>query len=311
MPIMPPNSGPLRNAQIEAWALRVIAAIESGRKVEDSRVELKASWPGPDWKTARRIAAHANAARGSTILWIFGVDEENGVCGVNPTDLASWWPQVSSHFDGVEPSIHDLIVTRDSDQILVLELETDRSPYVVLNRNEGPIDREIPWRSGTRTRSAKRSEIISILVPTVLASDVELRGVEVAYKKQKGGGTKPRLELELYISPKTSKRVVIPSHKAICKTIHAGDSDERPVARFWNEGGGLITVTSNGDVVIDGAGPLHAIIDDLGLKIPLEDDTELHVLLKCFTASGNVPITLSAIVTLQISGSRLHWRQAM
>jgi hypothetical protein len=41
--------------------------------VEDDLIEFKRTWIKPH-KAARRIAAHANAARGQDILWLIGVD---------------------------------------------------------------------------------------------------------------------------------------------------------------------------------------------------------------------------------------------
>ena len=63
---------------IESWALRVLERVGNRQSVEDSKVELKAKWPDPV-KAARRIAGHANAARGESILWLIGADEKQGV----------------------------------------------------------------------------------------------------------------------------------------------------------------------------------------------------------------------------------------
>jgi len=85
-------------AQIEARALEAYDLVSSGARREDSGVELKADWPTPD-KAARRIAGHANAARGEDILWIVGLDEARGVCPFAPEELANWWSQVRAVFD--------------------------------------------------------------------------------------------------------------------------------------------------------------------------------------------------------------------
>jgi len=68
----------MKPSQIEAWALNVIARVINGQPNEDSRVELKSEWIAPP-DAARRIAAHANAAFGDSILWIIGVDQCAGV----------------------------------------------------------------------------------------------------------------------------------------------------------------------------------------------------------------------------------------
>lgn len=96
------------------------------KDTEDQRVELKAEWPDPG-KAARRIGGHANAARGDTILWLIGVDESRGVVGTTAVDLASWYPQVDSWFDGPAPSVTPVVVPIDGTTIVALLFDTDRS----------------------------------------------------------------------------------------------------------------------------------------------------------------------------------------
>lgn len=57
--------------------------------------------------------------------------------------------------------------------VLALAFETDEAPYVV-KASEGLVDLEVPWRDGTTTQSAKRSELLRILMPSALAPDAEL-----------------------------------------------------------------------------------------------------------------------------------------
>lgn len=64
----------MRQSDIEYWALSIIDRVKSKQPIEDSRVELKASWPDPK-KAARRLAGHANAARGEPILWLVGIND--------------------------------------------------------------------------------------------------------------------------------------------------------------------------------------------------------------------------------------------
>ena len=49
---------------------------EAGIFSEDDRVELKGEWPTDIPKAARRIAGHANASGGQSVLWVIGLDEE-------------------------------------------------------------------------------------------------------------------------------------------------------------------------------------------------------------------------------------------
>jgi hypothetical protein len=158
----------MRQAEIEFWALGVIAAITEGRRVEDSRVELKAQWPDPI-KAARRIAGHANAARGEEFLWLLGVDEEKGVVGVNPDDLANWWAATAAYFDGPVPAMTPVTIYQGSTIVLALQIDSVSAPFVVRNpvfgtAGGGPVEFEVPWREMTSTRSARHSDLIRLLV---------------------------------------------------------------------------------------------------------------------------------------------------
>ncbi|PKV96441.1 hypothetical protein ATK30_7389 [Amycolatopsis echigonensis] len=168
--------------QLEARALQIIAqAKTSGRGDEDSFVELKSSFPDDHIRTARQIAALCNAARGNEVIWLIGINEDNGEpVGVSDSDLQSWWPQVEKCFDEFSPDFVNLNVPVQDGRATVVALffATDRAPYVVKTKNGSGVDREVPWRSGTRTRSAKRSELISILHPERRMPGMELLRAE-------------------------------------------------------------------------------------------------------------------------------------
>ena len=85
--------------QIESWTLRVVERVEGHQPIEDSRIELKSIWPTDFSKAARRIAGHANAARGEPVLWLIGVDENTGVHGANHEEFTDWYSRIKSQFD--------------------------------------------------------------------------------------------------------------------------------------------------------------------------------------------------------------------
>jgi hypothetical protein len=60
---------------LEAWAQEVVEKVAKKSLVEDDFIEFKRTWIKPH-KAARRIAAHANVARGQDILWLIGVDPD-------------------------------------------------------------------------------------------------------------------------------------------------------------------------------------------------------------------------------------------
>ena len=148
-------------AEIKSWALQVIQRVKSQKPVEDTRVECKASWVEPK-SIARQFAGHANAAKGESILWLMGLDEKHGdVTGVDRNDLANWYPQLVKEFDGVAPSLlADLNMDVDSKTVVALLFDTSNPPFVIKVPNTDRL--EIPWRQGTRTRSANRSEVLRI-----------------------------------------------------------------------------------------------------------------------------------------------------
>jgi len=160
----------MKGIEIEEWALRVIERAEQCQPNEDARVDLKTKWPDTAAKAARQIAGHANAARGVSILWVIGVDEQQGVIGASQNDLADWWPQVKSQFDGPVPRMMDRVVYRGEKTAVALNFETDQGPYVVKNpafgtSGGGPVGLEVPWREGTSTRSATHSDLVLLLSP--------------------------------------------------------------------------------------------------------------------------------------------------
>lgn len=159
----------MRPAQIEAWVLSLVDQITAGKRVEDSRVELKAQWPEPQ-TAARRIAGHANASGGDPILWVIGLDETRGVVSVDPVEFADWWAQAKKEFDGIEPLVTDLTVPASGGTLIALLFDTSRRPYVVKNPaygkpGSGPVTLEVPWRTATAVHSARREDLIRLLAP--------------------------------------------------------------------------------------------------------------------------------------------------
>jgi len=218
--------------ELEAWTLRIIDAIGRGDPVEDQRVELKAEWPQPD-RAARRLAGHANAARGDKILWVIGVDEEQGVVGAPAEELANWFPEVATWFDGLTPSLTDLTIPTGGKTVVALLFDTDRAPYVVRNPAHGTpggggVEREVPWREATQVRSARREDLVRLLVPTATLPEVEiLQGNAILSPKPlmdeddpvppPPGPPTAYLNLGLYFVPRARDPIVIPFHR--CEAV--------------------------------------------------------------------------------------------
>jgi len=232
-------------AQLEHWILSVVDRAKSGHAVEDSRVELKARWPEAV-KAARRIAGHANASGGAAILWVIGVDEDTkAVTAAEPQDLADWWPQVRACFDGLAPGLVNLAVPTGDGTVVGLLFDTTRAPFVVRNPAHGtpgggPVEWEVPWREGTAVRSARREDLVRLLVPLQQLPEVELLTCRLVVNVQTRGSAPTQtqsltwdLRMELYITPVSDAAVVIPFHRSTLTLAVPGFLEERTMqARF-------------------------------------------------------------------------------
>ena len=94
----------MKKQEIEFRVLDIIERLEKGQPIEDDMVELKTDWPADHFKAARRIAAHANSARGEPIMWLIGIDEKNGVGGADFEELSIWYAKIKSR-----PSFKDIL----------------------------------------------------------------------------------------------------------------------------------------------------------------------------------------------------------
>ena len=210
----------MRTIEVEQWALKVIEAVIAGQPSEDERVEMKAVWLPDDQDFARRLAGHANSARGAPILWLFGVDERGrAVPGVQTRDAAAWWPQIESHFDGAAPQPLFVNVRHQNAVVVALFVETDRAPFVVKNPQFGTagvkVAREVPWRTNTAIRTATREDLIRLLVPAVKIPILEIQELSATAP----GGQRPdskRISFQGtgYLVHLADQRLHIPDHAA-------------------------------------------------------------------------------------------------
>jgi hypothetical protein len=213
----------LRPVEIEEWVLRVVDQLRRGTRVEDARVELKSEWLDPK-RAARRIAGHANAARGSTILWIIGIDDEDAeIVGVASSEFLEWWEQVRAEFNELAPSVIDLVVPLEDKDVVALAFDTSRVPLVVKNsvygiKGGGSVSLEVPWREGTSTRSATRADLIALLVPTLTIPQFHVLSGSLKAEKARarGRGLQWTLQLDVYIDSVIGSPVVIPDYQCRC-----------------------------------------------------------------------------------------------
>jgi len=196
----------LTRRTVEQWTLKAVEAMLNGAG-EDAQVEFKRELSTDFPKLAKRIAGHANAARGEPILWVVGVDagQKKVTLGTLPEDGANYWPQMWSKFDGPHPELVDLAVDYEGTSLLALGFQCDLVPYVVRTGQDSPRF-EVPWREGTRVDSATRSQLIRMMMPVIATPVVEYRHVI-----SDGGGT----AVTLFVVPPSSVGVMVPIHRTI------------------------------------------------------------------------------------------------
>lgn len=214
--------GPARSARTEAWVLAIADRLRAGQPIEDRRVELKRAWIDPV-KAARRIAGHANSARGDEILWVIGLDEgaKNPLVGARETEFSAWHAQVVSCFVEMSPTIENLNVPMDGVTLVGLTIDTSRAPYVVRNPafglpRGGVVDSEVPWREGTSIRSARRSDLLRVLVPTIASPTVQVLDGEVQLMNSDHPDQRQyALRMNLYLRlPLIERPLIFPDHDA-------------------------------------------------------------------------------------------------
>jgi hypothetical protein len=208
----------MRDSQLEAWALAQNDRVVAGLPIEDNRVELKAEWPSKHHRAARQIAGLANAARGEHVLWLIGLDEDRGLVGASNEELSDWWAGVTRCFDeGIHPALHALNVpVGGGPSIVALLFTTSRAPFVVKNKEKVILDREVPWREGNATRTARRSDLIRLLVPTTRLPEVEVvsGSINVASAKDVHlGPCTVHISMDIYITSIVNDVIVIPFHR--------------------------------------------------------------------------------------------------
>lgn len=216
----------MRKIEIEAWVLRIADAVTAGQHIEDSRVELKAKWPDDAARAARRIAGHLNASRGDDVLWVIGLDEASGIVGAPASDTAAWWGAVQSHFDEHTPILVDVVVQVGQGlTVVALHFSAEAVPVVVRNpafgaAGGGAVEREVPWRDGTSVRSARRSDLLRMLVPRTATPRVEILSARVNASIERPRSDDGDLHVEwqvnvsAYMECPLGTSVVIPWHRA-------------------------------------------------------------------------------------------------
>lgn len=219
----------------------VLEAVERARKfvpVEDDRIELKREWP--DETKARQLAASANKAHGQPLIYVIGVDEKTGSLH-NPSgiDPANWWSMMQSKFESLSPELeHNLAVSLgDGNAVVAMLFRTDRAPYVIKVGGSGSPEFEVPIRDNTRTRSARRDELLRMLVPAAASPDASVLKASVTATIYPADRTHPENlmlsgECELYLEHVGPRPVLLPRHR-MRGALHVGEEQFVFKPDFW------------------------------------------------------------------------------
>ena len=277
----------MKTSEIEAWALQLVDQVKKQQPNEDSRVELKAEWPKDPYRTARQIAGHANANRGDNILWIIGLDENKGIIGADKNELANWLPQVMSYFNEVSPEVIDLNVPVENKTLVALLFSTERIPFVVKNKaygktGVGPVELEIPWREVCSTRTARRSDLIRILVPISHLPRIEFLGASINVFHRSEPDYEVRITAYLYIYPYQFQKLAIPCHRCELKgkigDIEFSETEKiilKPLEDIRGSMSEPLIKCTKTEAIINGPGLLHLYADSVKLptstKLPSSD----------------------------------------
>jgi hypothetical protein len=229
--------------QIEIRALQALERLEKGMFSEDSLIELKRELSDP-CKVARRIAGHCNAARGETVIWIVGVDEKKGIVEWNAPDFAEYMPQVWSYFQCDPPEFNAVSLEFSGKHCMALGFYSARPPYLVKNPAFGKepghvIESEIPWRDGTKVRTARRDEVMRLLMDYTLSPEIEVFEGEVFEvplnpndKKPPDGYVTLAVYLSFYLMPRSNDPIIVPHHRIQAKFMDVEGKVSSDICQF-------------------------------------------------------------------------------
>lgn len=234
----------MRAIDLETRVLTAVEQIRAGKSVEHDFIECKRDWPKEE--KVRQLAGSLNRAGGDPVIYIIGIDEATGeIFDVSATEVADWWGQIMPKFDQTPPEMvrHMPVPVGDGgSQVVAVAFASDRAPYVVKTGLQSP-NLEVPMREGTRTRTARRDELLRLLIPTatvppavVLNADLYIEHQPAAAEKKRENGlsaVRGQAEyviasggLRLYFEHNGKEPVTLPAHGTRGRvTVHGSTFD--------------------------------------------------------------------------------------
>jgi hypothetical protein len=174
----------MRPIDLEAKVISAVDRIRGGQSAEHDLIECKRDWPQEN--KARQLAGSLNRAGGDPVIYIIGIDEKTGaVHDISKTDVLEWWAQMTPKFDQLPPEMvrhMSVPVGEGGEHVMAVAFASDRAPYLVKTGSANP-SLEVPMREGTGTRTARRDELLRLLLPAVRLPRVVV--LEAAIKASK------------------------------------------------------------------------------------------------------------------------------
>jgi hypothetical protein len=216
---------------------------------------------------------------------LIGVDEKAGkVVGASFSEFANWYATVGKEFDGIAPRCCPLHIPHKDVTVVALMVETDRVPYVVRNAVHGLQGRapcpEVPWRHGTRTDSAKRAELVKLLMPVTKLPEVEVLAAGLWVQEVKPSPLESahlywRLAVHLFVAPRVDP-VVIPTHRcesSLQPSEAGGYSLTLAVFNFSSDTPSNIPTKTAVTINTPGLVSINAHYGQKGYTLPLKSET--------------------------------------
>lgn len=300
----------MKTSELEAKVHGIIDRVTRKQPVEDSLVELKSDWIDPK-KASRHLAALCNAARGEPVLWLVGVDEDRGAIGVQEAELSNWWAQVRAEFDQQPPTlIQNVAAPVGDNSVVALLFDTTRAPFVTKNPVVGgPVVLEVPWREGNATRSARREDLIRILVPAVRVPEVELLDARASCLLGNCGLWRTTLTLDVYVIVRSP--IILIAHRSVAKVqpehLNPQVNHAQGGRRFAGEIKEGASVTE-ADVVLSRPARLsftaYGPMTGIGPNLPAE--IEIHMTLKAADLDS-IPTISARLINVKTEESRVSY----
>lgn len=200
--------------------------------------------------------------------------------------------------------------------LIALLFETNRAPFLVKNNNPqcGQIEVEVPWRELTKTRTARRSDLIRLLEPLIHSPNIEIFTAEFTiYPVTTNGKDRVyqyHVKIATYITPRSRDSIFIPCHRCNLSLL-LGDvtiSDWQtvrltpPPGAIGMLGSHTIRATDT-EAIIDGLGQLQVefwtiqpshFLDEVFEGRNLDKlDENVKVVLKILPTGSQAPVCIS------------------